>query len=247
MKTIQKIIPVLLLVTLFISCKKEKVAPKVKEVVQETKTKVNENLLEDRTAFDYKLNHLETLADLERIKLHFIAETDKFKTEEDIKKLENRLSKLEQTSNKDFNASIQKIESQLKELKTSMKNGDKTAKNKLEKLSQTVANEIKKLDSNMKADTKKLSNDVKRQYEEVKAKTNLYKAKIALENKKYDKADVYLDQAYANYEEAKKYGDDQYKTTITNLQSQIKALKTAVDIEKPKELDVIIIDVEKNH
>jgi hypothetical protein len=246
MKTIQKIIPILLVV-LLISCKKEKVVPKVKETIKTEETKANEAILKDRLAVDYKIEHLQTLADLERIKLHFIEETDRFKLENDVKKLKQRLSKLKHTSNKDFNKSIITIENQIKDLEKSIKNGDKNTAEKIDKLSEKVKNEVKNLDAKTQKETTKISDDLKKQYAEIKAKTNLYKAKIAFKNNNFDKADLYLDKAYANYEEAKKYGDANYKREISNLQNQIKALKDLTNTEKSEALEVVIVDVEENH
>jgi len=244
MKTIQKIVPILFILILLSSCKNEKTIPKVKEAVKQTETKVGEKVLQERLNVDYKIEHLQTLADLERIKIHFIEETNKFKLEKDIKDLKQRLAKLKATSNQDFNNSIIKIEKQVNELEKSIKNEDHTAKQKIENLSKTVEQEVKKLEEKAKAENTKLTNATKRQYEELRAKINLRKAKNAIVNNQFDNANKYLEDALKDYDDAKKYGNETYKAKITNLQNQLKTLITVVNTEKSDQLDLILINVE---
>lgn len=235
---------VLLFVTT--SCKNNKTLPKIKEKVKDEKIKVNEKILQTTTAIDYKIEHLQTLADLERIKLHFIEETDKFKLEHDIAKLKQRFAKLKNSSDETFNKSITSLEKDLNDFDKMVKNKDKNAGKKLDEMAAKIENEITQINKKAKSDANHITDALKRQYAEIQAKTYLLKAKRALKNNQIDKANEYLDKAYKKYDIAKKYGNKKYQTIINTLQKEIKVVESITKAEKEGKLDAVFMTIKKH-
>ena len=198
-------------------------------------TKINTIITNDKMYFDYKIEHEKALLEIEKAKEHFIIENDKFKANAALDKVEKHLSNLEKSLDNDYHNFVAKTKLDIKDTKQSIKNNDKTVKDKLESLSNSFSNEISKLNDKIDNEKNNISIDSKRHYAELRAKKYLLKAKLATNKKEtYAKAAEYLDNADKEYIKAEQYGNEKYKATIEDLRKDIKSAKNNIKSNSKK-------------